>query len=111
MNSTITFTNSQSILMNFKIASCLVESGPVVSYPHGNLTTRGTVNHFDNKKIGTYDPVKVANISVRNENGIAFFESKELRVSALRAIAAGLIEIADKAELAAASMNELNVDK
>lgn len=97
--------------MSFKIASCLVESAPVLAYPHGELKTCGTVNHFANKNFNDYDPIKVANISVTNNNGVAFFESKELRVSALRAIAAGLIEIADKAELAAASMNELNAGK
>lgn len=95
--------------MNYAISSCLVHSSPINSHPNGELTTRAFVNYFDNKNVGKYDPVKVEKILISNPNGVAFFKRDEsISVSALRAIAQGLVEIADSAEKAQVRMAELN---
>jgi hypothetical protein len=96
--------------MNYTINTCLLKSQEFKSYPNGNLTTLGTVNYFTNKNADSnYNPIKVSNISARNENGVAFFERKEdTSIETLRAIAKGLLEIADHAEKAHARMEELN---
>ena len=79
------------------------------SYPNGDMIGKGTVCLFDNKTPTKYDPVKVGEISVRNNNGVAFFERKEkLSVQTMRAIAAALIELADEAEKANEQMIKLS---
>jgi|DEB19_MinimDraft_3_1074340.scaffolds.fasta_scaffold187533_2 hypothetical protein len=95
--------------MNYTISSCLVKSSANLSHPNGELTARASVNFFDNKNVGKYDPVKVKEILITNPNSVVFFKRDEtISVSALRAIADGLIEIADAAEKAHARMAELN---
>lgn len=95
--------------MSYTVSSCLVHSSPIDSHPNGELTTRGFVNFIDNKNVGKYDPVKVEKILVTNPNGVVFFNREaSISVSALRAIADGLFEIAEAAELAHARMVELN---
>lgn len=95
--------------MNYTINTCLVQSQRFKSFPNGNLTTKGTVNYFINLRSNAYDPIKVSNISVANENDVKFFERKEeTSVDTLRAIAKGLIEIANNAEEANARMKKLN---
>lgn len=95
--------------MSYNISSCLIKSSANLSHPNGELTTRGFVNFFDNKNVGKYDPVKVEKIEITNPNGVSFFKrDASISVSALRAIAAGLVEIADSAEKAHARMAELN---
>lgn len=95
--------------MDYTINSCFIKSDEHISHPNGELTARAYVNYFHNRVGGKYDPVKVASIDITNSNGISFFKrDTEISVSALRAIAAGLIEVADKAEKAYARMAELN---
>lgn len=95
--------------MSYTISSCLVHSSPINSHPSGELTTKGFVNFLDNKNAGKYDPVKVEKILITNPNGVVFFNREaSISVSALRAIADGLLEIAEAAELAHARMAELN---
>lgn len=95
--------------MNYTISSCLVKSSANLSHPNGELTTRAFVNFADNKNVGKYDPVKVEKIEITNPNGVSFFNrDASISVSALRAIAQGLIEIADAAEQAQVHMAELN---
>ena len=95
--------------MNYTISSCLVKSQEFTSYPNGNLTAVGTVNYFTNQNADKYNPVKLVNIKVTNQNGIAFFErSNETNVNYLRATAKALLEIADNAEKANDRMLEIN---
>ena len=77
-------------------------------YPNGEMIAKGTVSLFENNNPNRYDPVMVNDLSVRNSNGVAFFERKEtFSVQSMRALAAALIEIADDAEKAAEKMREL----
>jgi hypothetical protein len=95
--------------MDYTISSCFVKSDEHTSHPNGELTARGFVSYFDNKNIGKYDPVKVEKIEITNSNGVSFFKrDNSISVSALRAIAASLIDIAQKAEKASARMIEVN---
>lgn len=95
--------------MNYAISSCLVQSSPQLSHPNGELTARGFVSYFDNRAADQYHPVKVEKINIINPNSVSFFKRDEsISTSALRAIAQGLIEIADAAEKAHARMAELN---
>jgi len=95
--------------MSYNISSCLIKSSAITSQPNGELTTRAFVNYFDNQFVGKFSPVKVEKIDITNSNGVSFFKrDADISVSALRAIAAGLIEIADSAEQAHARMAELN---
>ncbi len=95
--------------MDFTINSCFIQSSEQLSHPNGELTARGFVNFFNNRTTDRYNPVKVDKIDITNSNGISFFKrDTEISVSALRAIAASLVEIADKAEKAQARMAELN---
>ena len=95
--------------MDYTISSCFVKSDEHTSHPNGELTARGFVNFFNNRSPDRYNPVKVEKIDITNSNGVSFFKrDTEISVSALRAIAAGLIEIADKAEKANLRMKELN---
>ena len=76
--------------------------------PNGEMIAKGTVSLFENGNPNHYDPVVVNDITVRNSNGITFFERKErLSVQSMRALAAALIEIADDAEKAAEQMRKL----
>lgn len=95
--------------MNYTINTCLVSSQEFKAFPNGNLTTKGIVNYFNNRNAGEHNPVKVSDITVFNDNGVVFFKRDEnTSVEAIRAIAKGLIEIADNAEKAQARMEELN---
>jgi hypothetical protein len=95
--------------MDYTISSCFIQSSEHTSHPNGELTARGFVNFFDNRNSDRYNPVKLEKIDVTNSNGVSFFKrDTSISVSALRAIAASLIEIADKAEKANAHMKELN---
>ena len=95
--------------MDFTINSCFIQSSEQLSHPNGELTARGFVNYFNNRCPDRYNPVKVEKIDITNSNGISFFKrDTEISVSTLRAIAASLVEIADKAEKAQARMAELN---
>jgi len=95
--------------MDFTINSCFIQSDEHVSHPNGELTARAFVNFFNNRSTDRYNPVKVEKIDITNSNGISFFKrDNEISVSAIRAIAASLVEIADKAEKAQARMAELN---
>ena len=85
-----------------------VVSKEYACYPNGEMIAKGTVCLFNNKTPNKYDPVKVGEISVRNSNGVAFFERKEnLSVETMRAIASALTEIADEAEKATEQMIKL----
>ncbi len=91
------------------ISSCYIQSSGYESYPNGKLTASGSVDYFTNKiPMAESNPVKVRNISVENQNGAIFFTASELGVYALRGIARGLFEIADKAEEAQKKLLELN---
>jgi hypothetical protein len=95
--------------MDFTINSCFIKSDEHVSHPNGELTARAFVNFFNNRSADRYNPVKIEKIDITNSNGISFFKrDNEISVSAIRAIAASLVEIADKAEKANARMVELN---
>jgi len=95
--------------MDYTINSCFIQSSAQLSHPNGELTARGFVNFFNNRSTDRYNPVKVDKIDITNSNGVSFFKrDTEISVSAIRAIAASLVEIADKAEKANAHMKELN---
>lgn len=95
--------------MDYTINSCFIKTDEHVSHPNGELTARAFVNYFDNRNAGKFDPVKVASIDITNSNGVSFFKrDTSISVSALRAIAASLVEIAEKAEKANYRMAELN---
>jgi hypothetical protein len=95
--------------MDYTISSCFLKSAGHISHPNGELTAHGFVNYFNNRVSDRYNPVKVEKIDITNSNGVSFFKRDTgISVSALRAIAASLIEIADKAEKANARMAELN---
>ena len=95
--------------MSHTINSCLVVSDPIHSFPNGKMTARGTVEYFSNKNFSKADPVKVKNVSVTNSNGVVFGQFREdISVETLRAIAEGLIDIADDAEAAMIRMEGLN---
>lgn len=95
--------------MEFMINSCFIQSDEHSSHPNGELTARAYVNYFNNRNSDRYNPVKVEKIDVTNSNGISFFKrDNEISVSAIRAIADSLLEVADKAEKAHARMAELN---
>ena len=91
-----------------KLSHSTVVSKEYACYPNGEMIAKGTVCLFNNKTPNKYDPVKVGEISVRNSNGVAFFERKEtLSVETMRAIASALTEIADEAEKATEQMIKL----
>lgn len=95
--------------MSHTINSCLVVSDPVRAFPNGEMTARGNVEYFLNKGFSKSDPVKVKNVTVTNSNGVVFGTFRdEISVETLRAIAEGLIQIADDAEAAMARMEGLN---
>jgi hypothetical protein len=95
--------------MSHTINSCLVVSDPVRSFPNGEMTARGNVEYFSNKGFSKADPVKVKDVSVTNSNGVIFGQFREaISVETLRAIAEGLIQIADDAEAAMIRMEGLN---
>lgn len=102
--------------MSYTISSAFIKTEEHSSHPNGQLTGRASVNYFSNvAPRGSGNPTKVANVSVSNENGVSFFESRtqELSVSTIRAIANALSEIADKAQVAHDDLIKLNksVDK
>lgn len=96
--------------MNSTIASSLVWSNPQKCYPHGDLVARATVNYLENKDCCSYKPVKLTDVCVDNQNGSILFSSKQLNINAARAIAKGLLEIADAAEQSNARMNKANAE-
>lgn len=98
--------------INYTISTCLVSSVEHTAYPNGNLKTKGIVDYFSNHGSNRYDPVKVSDIIVTNDNGVIFFNRKEnTSVDTIRSIAKGLLEIAANAELAHKRMVELNAAK
>jgi hypothetical protein len=102
--------------MNYTISSAFIKTDEHPSHPNGQLSGRASVNYFSNvAPRDPRNPTKVANVSISNENGVAFFESRtqELSVSTIRSIANALSEIADKAQEAHDELIRLNksVDK
>ena len=78
-----------------------VVSNPYPCRPNGSMTAKGVVNIFENRFADKYNPVKVNELKITNDNGVVFFEShKGLSVDTIRAISEALTEIADNAEKA-----------
>jgi len=95
--------------MDYTINSCFIKSDEHASHPNGELTARAYVNYFNNRNSDRYNPVKIEKVDITNSNGVSFFKrDNEISVSAIRAIANSLLEVADKAEKAQIRMNELN---
>jgi hypothetical protein len=97
--------------MNYTISSAFVRSEPQRAYPFGEFLGRGSVNYFNNRiPRDKNNPTKVSDVTISNENGIAFFKAdRELSVDAIRAIANALSEIADKAQEAHDDLIKVNV--
>jgi len=91
------------------ISSSHIVSTGYDSMPSGLLKAYGDV--ISGQSGTDFDPVTVTNIMVLNENGWSFFASEKLSVSALRAIAAGLVELADEAEEAHRKLAAFNAFK
>ena len=89
-------------MSNIIISSCTVKSVEHGSYPNGSLVATGTVHYADNKKPWSeYTETKIKDVKVVNCNNVDFFGSARIdgySADALRAIAHGLLDIADLAE-------------
>ena len=100
------YKNSDTLLLsnmsNIIISSCTVKSVEHGSYPNGSLVATGTVHYADNKKPWSeYTETKIKDVKVVNCNNVDFFGSARTdgySADALRAIAHGLLDIADLAE-------------
>ena len=89
-------------MSNIIISSCTVKSVEHGSYPNGSLIATGTVHYADNTKPWSqYTETRIKDVKVVNCNNVEFFGSARIdgySADALRAIAHGLLDIADLAE-------------